>query len=120
MLLSILGDLACQFLVLFAPRAADLFKRGEVFVRLRKIISQQIRFADVLVRAAVLGIDFQRALVVVKRFVEVADMAVGIAEIGMDVGVDPYLVKKNPASRAGFVVCAAKLTFDTNAVRSIS
>jgi len=77
---------ARRSLYCFASRAADLFKRGEVFVAFGRLLVNKYARRRTRARRG-LRIDFQRAFVVVKRFIEVADMAVGVAEIAMDVSV---------------------------------
>ena len=53
----------------------------------REIADHQVGFSRVFVGAAVAGIQLERAPVVLERGVELAEIAVGVAEIVLEVGI---------------------------------
>ena len=61
-----------QIQVLIALGAPDVREGGQVFARLGHVAGEQVRLADVLVRAAVPGVKMQRSAVVVDGFVVLA------------------------------------------------
>ncbi len=85
--LPILGDRLFQVLVFFAGNQADFLQRSQVLLGFREVVRHQIRFADVLVRAAVPGVELERALVMLEREVELTRVPVGVAEIVLDIGI---------------------------------
>ena len=93
MLLFEFSDLPREDLGIFISLAADFIQRREMFLRLGQIVGQQIRFADVLVRAAVVRIHFQCVLVVVKSLVEIAEMAACVTEVVVNVGTGPQFIQ---------------------------
>src|SRR5262245_40464828 len=62
-LLLVLLDGLLQIAVLRAGEEAQLVERGQVLLGARQVVELQIRLADVLVGAAVLGIEGQRLLI---------------------------------------------------------
>ena len=54
---------------------------------LAQVVGHEVRLADVLVGAAMAGIELQRPLIVREGGLELATLAVGVAEIVLDVGV---------------------------------
>ena len=82
----ITGDGFLEIGKLLALKQADAAQQGEVLLRARKVVHHQVRLSDVLVRAAVPRIELDRALVVFEREVHLLEIAVGIAEIVVQVG----------------------------------
>jgi hypothetical protein len=80
------SDRLLQIFRFIAGQQADRSQRREVpFCRL-DITHHQVGLADVLVRAAVLRVDRQRASVVLERFVELAEAPVSKAQFVVQVG----------------------------------
>src|SRR2546425_4328658 len=85
--LAVLGDGLPEVLVLLARDQADRLQGGEVLLGFREIVPHQVRFADVLVRTAVPGIELQRPLVMLEGELELPALAVRVAEVVLDVRV---------------------------------
>src|ERR1700682_4540775 len=75
-LAAVLRDGAFEILQLLARQQADLFERSKVLPRARQVGGRQVGPADVLVRAAMAGIDLDRALVVFEREVVLLQVAI--------------------------------------------
>ena len=76
-----------QVLVLVALRAADALERDQVLARLGLVAGQQVGLADVLVRAAVLGLELQRLAIVLEGLVVPVLVPEGVAQPVAQVGV---------------------------------
>ena len=58
-----------------------------MFLRLGEVFHQQVCLADILVRAAVPRVQIERAPIVLEREVELLEIAVGIAQVILQIGV---------------------------------
>src|SRR6266545_5035454 len=83
----IVGDGLLEILVLLAGDEADPLQGGEVLLGLGQVVGHEVRLTEVLVGAAMAGIELQRAPVMREGGLELAALAVGIAEVVLDVGV---------------------------------
>src|SRR6201996_2076337 len=81
------GDRALELRVLRAGRKAQLVERLQVLLRLRDVAGHQVGLAHVFVRAAMLRVDRERLVVVQKGRVEVAGLAIRVAQPVVGVGV---------------------------------
>jgi hypothetical protein len=78
---AILRDFLLQVGVFFAREQADFLQRRQVLFGLCEIVHEEVRLADVLVGAAVTGIELQRAVIVPEGEIKLASIAIGIAKI---------------------------------------
>jgi hypothetical protein len=83
----IVGDGLLEILVLLAGDEADPLQGGEVLLGLGQVVGHEVRLTEVLVGAAMAGIELQRAPVMREGWLELAALAVGVAEVVLDVGV---------------------------------
>src|SRR5206468_1590068 len=83
----VLGDGLLEVLVLLAGDEADPLQGSEMFLSLRQVVGHEVRLTDVLVGATMAGIELQGALIVREGERELAALAVGVAEVVLDVGV---------------------------------
>jgi hypothetical protein len=72
---------------LFARDEADCAERGNVLLRLRQIVDEQVGFPDVLVRPAMPRVELERPLVVLERLLHLSGIAIGEAEVVLDVRI---------------------------------
>src|SRR5882762_9449553 len=72
---------ALEFLVFLARyRRAQFLQFGEMLLGLGQVGGQQVGLADVLVCVLVLGIELERLVVMIERLIELAGLAIGVAE----------------------------------------
>src|ERR671928_3503 len=67
---AVIGDRLLEIFQLLARDETDLLQRGEVLLGLRQLVHEQISLADVLVGAAMPGVEPQRFAVMLERVVE--------------------------------------------------
>src|SRR4029453_3454200 len=86
-LAAVLHNLLLQVGVFLAWDQADLLQRHQVLFGLRKIMHHEVCLTDVLVCAAVAWVELQRALIVPEGEIELAGVAISVAEIVLDVSI---------------------------------
>src|SRR6266511_2409567 len=86
-LAAVLRDFLLQVGVFLARDQADLLQRRQMLFGLGEIVYDEVRLADVLVGATVAWVELQRALIVSEGEIELAGVAIGVAEIILDVSV---------------------------------
>ena len=64
---TVLGDGLLEIFVLFAGNEADPLQGSEMLLCFGQVIRDEVRLADILVRAAMPRIELQRALIMPKR-----------------------------------------------------
>src|SRR5215510_12687528 len=84
-LAAILHNFLLQVFIFLARDQADLMECRQVLFGLRELVHHQVCLADVLVCAAVARVELQRALIVPEGEIELAGMAISIAEIVLDI-----------------------------------
>jgi hypothetical protein len=62
-------------------------QRCEVLFGFRKVVHDQIRLADIFMRATVTRTECERALIMPESGIELAGVAVGVTEVALDVGI---------------------------------
>ena len=80
-------DGAFQIGQLLAGQQADLAQRAQMAFGCCDIAGQQIRLADVFVRATMARVKRDRLLVMLERQVEALQVAVGVAQVVVQVGI---------------------------------
>src|SRR6266566_8623882 len=86
-LAAVLRDFLLQVFVFLTRDQADLLERRQVLFGLRELVHDQVGLADVLVCAAVARVELQRALIVPEGAIELASIAIGVAERVLDVSI---------------------------------
>ena len=76
-----------EILQLFAGQEADVSECGEMPLRARHVSGHEIGLADVLVSAAMARIELDRALIVLEGEVELLQVAIGVAQVVLQIGV---------------------------------
>src|SRR5882724_1172993 len=83
----VVGDGLLEVRVFLAGDETDPLQRGQMLLGLGRVVGHQVRLADVLVSAAMAGVELQRLLVVREGRLELAALAIGVAEVILDVRV---------------------------------
>ena len=83
----VVGDGLLEVLVFLAGDETDPLQRGQMLLGLGRVVGNQVRLADVLVSAAMAGVELERLLVVREGGLELAALAIGVAEVILDVRV---------------------------------
>src|SRR5262249_57020432 len=86
-LAAVLHDFLLQVGVFLTRDQADLLQRCQVLFSLREITHHEVRLTDILVCTAVAWVELQRALIVPEGQIELTGVAVGVAEIVLDVSI---------------------------------
>src|SRR5438477_4043089 len=84
---AVVGDRLLEVFVFLAGDETDRLQRAEVLLGFRQVVDHQVGFAGVLVGAAVTRVELQRALVVLEGEIQLAGVAIRVAEVVLDVGV---------------------------------
>jgi hypothetical protein len=80
-------DLLLQFVELFARDQADPSQSREVLFGFREVVHDQIRLADIFMRAAMTRTERQRSLIMPEGGLELAGVAVGVTEVILDIRI---------------------------------
>ena len=86
-LAPVLLDLALEIGVFLARQEADPSQRRQVFFCFGQVSANEIRLAEVLVDAAVPRVQRERLFVVAESRIELSGIAVGVAQIVLEIGV---------------------------------
>ena len=84
---AVVGDGLLEVFVLLAGNEADPLQGGQMLFRFGQIVVDQVRLPHVLMSAAMAGVELERSLIVLERGLELATLAIRVAEIVLDVGV---------------------------------
>ena len=84
---TITRDVFSEVAELLARQPAERLQLRELLFGLVDLIGEQIRLAQIFVRAAMTRVQLQGALVVLERGVQIAGVAIRIAEIVLDIGI---------------------------------
>src|SRR5690348_17013380 len=87
------GNRFLEVVVFLARNQADLLQGCEVFLGLRRVVDDEVRFADVFVRATMPRVELERTPVVREGKAHLAGMTIRVAKIVLDVGV-PRIAKR--------------------------
>src|SRR5258708_34970772 len=96
-----LVDRGLEVAIFLAAGAAELGDLLELRLGLRQVVHLDIELAEILVGAAVVRFDLQRALVVHERRLRVAELAVAVAQEVVRVGVLRVLADRALEERHG-------------------
>src|SRR5580704_583829 len=77
-----------EVVIFRAGNQAELFERGQELLGLGGLAKHQIGFAEMRPRAAMAWIQRQRLLIMADGRTKLAQPPIGIADIGLDIGVE--------------------------------
>src|ERR1700722_18940776 len=76
-----------EVVVCLAGNEAEIFQRRQVLLGLGGLAKHQIGLAEMLMRAAVAGIQNQRLLVMANSRPQLTQSPIGIADVVLDIGI---------------------------------
>src|SRR5215470_9414233 len=86
-LTAVVGNFLLQICVFLARDQADLLQRRQVLFSLGEFVHNQVCLTGVLVCATVAWVKLQRTLIVPEGEIELAGVAISVAEIVLDVSI---------------------------------
>src|SRR5215471_19745000 len=86
-LAAVVGNFLLQVCGFLARNQADLLQRRQVLFGLGEIVYDQVCLTGILVCATVAWVKLQRTLIVPEGEIELAGVAISVAEIVLDVSI---------------------------------